>query len=363
MSSRTSKASFPPGFCSCPELPAHPSGCTGGLKCVLGRQLALAVPVADVLLPELPFPPPLNTDLDQQSRGKAHFASSVCPLVPECAFPRESCPVIALLCFHTCSWNSWCWCSPTPADGFRSILLGFSVYLEDCSTSSAYRGTKSIVLPLPYWSDPGGPLIYYQGENSWVICCKLRFRACCSPGWGWDCALTLQENFLAHMKEKMGSLPREEPGSSLAGYQAWLVSDSSCRLFSQVSWAASMLEICVRLWMPLSCMFVPLYRDNSPVGVAIQCSIKNRCMTILLVLGVTYVLSLKSTVPGKQAERGIGPQEQWLMWFAGFGKNLFYKISPMVFLNQTILLCRHLRLHMRSLCVKQSLELSPLVWW
>lgn len=64
---------------------------------MLGRQLALAVSVADVLLPELPFPPPLNTDLDQQRRGKAHFASSVCPLVPECAFPRESCPVIALL--------------------------------------------------------------------------------------------------------------------------------------------------------------------------------------------------------------------------------------------------------------------------
>lgn len=57
MSSRTSKASFPPGFCSCPELPAHPSG---GLKCVLGRQLALAVSVPDVLLPELPFPPPLD---------------------------------------------------------------------------------------------------------------------------------------------------------------------------------------------------------------------------------------------------------------------------------------------------------------
>lgn len=126
MSSRTSKASFPPGFCSCPELPAHPSGCSGGLKCVLGRQLALAGSVADVLLPKLPFPPPLDTDLDQQSREKAHFASSVCPLVPECASPRESCCVIALLCFHTCTWNSWCWCSPTPANGFRSILQGSS---------------------------------------------------------------------------------------------------------------------------------------------------------------------------------------------------------------------------------------------
>lgn len=126
----------------------------------------------------------------------------------------------------------------------------------------------------------------------------------------------------------MGSLPREEPGSSLAGYQAWLVSDNSYRLFSQVSWATSMLEICVRLWIPFACLLVPLFRDHLSCwcGSLSKTGVWQSCWCWM-----SYTLSLKSTVPGKWAERGIGPQEQWLICFSGFGKNLLCKISPMVF--------------------------------
>lgn len=209
MSSRTSKASFPPDFCSLSWTPSPPLwACGSGLKsCAFLRQLAVAVT--------------LMHSRQIYSSSEDYFGHWkpiwICRAVKK-KFILQALSVLFYSWVSLFLGNTVIWlicCIFTPADGtvgagallplvdrFNSILLGHTCISRiaaraPCAAFLMLGGGTCVQINcavsarhLLLWPMrvEDSQSIYYWGENSWVIWCKLRCRSSFNPGWACDYA-------------------------------------------------------------------------------------------------------------------------------------------------------------------------------